>query len=162
MQDGKISYVKERNVRFVKGMDLSTLLELEKCGAKYYDEGQEMDILDIVKKYDVDTIRIRIWNNPWSETGESYGAGGNDLPTSLEIAKRVTAAGLGVLLNFHYSDFWADPGKQIKPKAWKDYGVKELRQAVYDYTLKTIRIFLKKGVNLTMVQVGNELSKGLL
>lgn len=149
-------------MRFVKGADLSTLLELEKCGAKYYDEGQETDILDIVKKYDVDTIRIRLWNDPWSETGETYGVGGNDLPISLEIAKRVTAAGFGVLLNFHYSDFWADPGKQIKPKAWADYGVKELERAVYDYTLETMRTFLKEGVNLTMVQVGNELSKGLL
>ena len=89
----------------------------------------------IMKSYDADTIRIRLWNDPWSETGESYGAGENDLKTSLEIAKRVTAAGFGVLLNFHYSDFWADPGKQIKPKAWADYGVKELEQAVYDYTL---------------------------
>ena len=104
-------------MKFVKGMDLSTLLELEKCGARYYVDGTEMDILDIMKKYDVDTIRIRLWNDPWSENGESYGAGENDLPTSLAIAKKVTEAGFGVLLNFHYSDFWADPGKQFKPKA---------------------------------------------
>ena len=149
-------------MNFVKGMDLSTLVELERCGAKYYDDGKEMDILDIVKKYDVDTIRIRLWNDPWSETGESYGAGENDLPTSLAIAKRVTEAGFGVLLNFHYSDFWADPGKQIKPKAWASYGVEELEQAVYDYTLETMRTFLENGVNITMVQVGNELSNGLL
>lgn len=149
-------------MKFVKGMDLSTLLELEKCGAKYYDEGKEMDILDIMKKYDVDTIRIRLWNDPWSETGESYGAGENDLPTSLAIAKRVTAAGLGVLLNFHYSDFWADPGKQIKPKAWASYSVEELEKAVYDFTLDTMHSFLESGVNITMVQVGNELSNGLL
>lgn len=149
-------------MNFVKGMDLSTLVELERCGAKYYDDGKEMDILDIVKKYDVDTIRIRLWNDPWSETGESYGAGENDLPTSLAIAKRVTEAGFGVLLNFHYSDFWADPGKQIKPKAWASYGVEELEQAVYDYTLETIHTFLENGVNITMVQVGNELSNGLL
>lgn len=149
-------------MKFVKGMDLSTLLELEKCGAKYYDGGQEMDILDIMKKYDVDTIRIRLWNDPWSENGESYGAGENDLKTSLEIAKRVTAAGFGVLLNFHYSDFWADPGKQFKPKAWTSYGVEELEQAVYDFTLETMETFLGQGVNITMVQVGNELSNGLL
>lgn len=149
-------------MKFVKGMDLSTLLELEKCGAKYYDGGQEMDILDIMKKYDVDTIRIRLWNDPWSESGESYGAGENDLKTSLEIAKRVTAAGFGVLLNFHYSDFWADPGKQFKPKAWASYGVEELEQAVYDFTLETMETFLAQGVNITMVQVGNELSNGLL
>lgn len=148
--------------KFVKGMDLSTLMELEKCGAKYYDDGKEMDILDIMKKYDVDTIRIRLWNDPWSETGESYGAGENDLKTSLAIAKKVTEAGLGVLLNFHYSDFWADPGKQFKPKAWKDYGVEELEKAVYDFTLDSMRTFLENGVNITMVQVGNELSNGLL
>lgn len=152
----------KRHMKFVKGMDLSTLLELERCGAKYYDNGEERDLLAIMKSYDVDTIRIRLWNDPWSETGESYGAGENDLKTSLEIAKRVTAAGFGVLLNFHYSDFWADPGKQIKPKAWVDYGVKELEQAVYDYTLESMQTFLDAGVNITMVQVGNELSNGLL
>lgn len=152
----------KRHMKFVKGMDLSTLLELERCGAKYYDNGEERDLLAIMKSYDVDTIRIRLWNDPWSETGESYGAGENDLKTSLEIAKRVTAAEFGVLLNFHYSDFWADPGKQIKPKAWADYGVKELEQAVYDYTLESMQTFLDAGVNITMVQVGNELSNGLL
>lgn len=152
----------KRHMKFVKGMDLSTLLELERCGAKYYDNGEERDLLAIMKSYDVDTIRIRLWNDPWSETGESYGAGENDLKTSLGIAKRVTAAGFGVLLNFHYSDFWADPGKQIKPKAWADYGVKELEQAVYDYTLESMQTFLDAGVNITMVQVGNELSNGLL
>lgn len=152
----------KRHMKFVKGMDLSTLLELERCGAKYYDNGEERDLLAIMKSYDVDTIRIRLWNDPWSETGESYGAGENDLKTSLEIAKRVTAVGFGVLLNFHYSDFWADPGKQIKPKAWADYGVKELEQAVYDYTLESMQTFLDAGVNITMVQVGNELSNGLL
>lgn len=149
-------------MEFVKGMDLSTLLELERCGAKYYDEGKETDILAVMKKYDVDTIRIRLWNDPWSESGESYGAGENDLKTSLEIAKRVTAAGFGVLLNFHYSDFWADPGKQFKPKAWVSYGVEELEKAVYDFTFSVMNKFLENGVNITMVQVGNELSNGLL
>lgn len=149
-------------MKFVKGMDLSTLLEMERCGARYHDEGRGEDPLAIAKKYGVDTIRIRLWNDPWSESGESYGAGGNDQKTSLEIARRVTEAGFGVLLNFHYSDFWADPGKQIKPKAWASYGVEELEQAVYDFTLETLHTFLGAGVNITMVQVGNELSNGLL
>lgn len=153
---------KENDMKFVKGMDLSTLLELEKCGAKYYVDGTETDILDIMKKYDVDTIRIRLWNDPWSERGESYGAGENDLKTTLAIAKKVTDAGLGVLLNFHYSDFWADPGKQIKPKAWEGYSVEELEQAVYDFTADTMKVFKENGINTTMVQVGNELSNGLL
>ena len=130
--------------KFIKGMDLSTMLELERCGAAYYDGGRKADILDIMKSYDVDTIRIRVWNDPWSETGESYGAGENDVKTSLEIGKRVTAAGFGVLLNLHYSDFWADPGKQFKPKAWASYGMEELERAVYEFTLDTMRTFLGK------------------
>ena len=149
-------------MNFVKGMDLSTLAELEKCGAKYYDNGEEKDLLEIMKSYDVDTIRIRVWNDPWSEAGESYGAGENDPKTSLEIAKRVTKAGFGVLLNLHYSDFWADPGKQIKPKAWASYGVEELEKAVYDFTKDSLQKVLDAGVNVTMIQVGNELSNGLL
>lgn len=149
-------------MKFIKGMDLSTLAELEKLGAKYYDNNEETDILEIMKRYDVDTVRLRLWNDPYSEKGEPYGAGTNDLDTTLGIAKKVTDAGMGVLLNYHYSDFWADPGKQIKPKAWKDYGVKELEKAVYEYTRDTMQIFKEKGVNLTMVQVGNELTNGLL
>lgn len=149
-------------MKYVKGMDLSTLLELDRLGAKYYDHGKERDILDIMKDYDVDTIRLRIWNDPWGENHESYGAGENDIPTTLEIAKRVSEKGFGVLMNFHYSDFWADPGKQIKPKAWEGMSVEELTQAVYDFTFDTMELFKKEGVNITMVQVGNELSNGLL
>ena len=134
-------------------MDLSTLLELERLGAVYYDKGDKADILEIMKRYDIDTIRIRLWNHPYSETGEPYGAGVNDLKNTLEIAKRVTDAGMGVLLNFHYSDFWADPGKQIKPKAWKDYNAEELEKAVYEYTVEVMHIFQKEKINLTMVQV---------
>lgn len=148
--------------KFIKGMDLSTLLEMERCGAKYYDQGQEMDILDIMKKYDVDTIRIRLWNDPKSEEGEPYGAGNNDLEETIAIGKRITEAGLGVLLNFHYSDFWADPGKQIKPKAWKDFGADELEKAVYTFTKDSLSRILDEKINVTMIQVGNELSNGLL
>lgn len=147
---------------YVKGMDLSTLLELERLGAKYYDGGKERDILDIMKDYGVNAIRLRIWNDPWGPSHESYGAGENDVPTTLAIAKRVSGKGFGVLLNFHYSDFWADPGKQFKPKAWEGMSTKELTQAVYDFTLEVMELFKKEGVNVTMVQVGNELSNGLL
>ncbi len=148
--------------KFIKGMDLSTLLELERCGAKYYEDGKEKDILDIMKEHDVDTIRLRLWNDPKSEDGEPYGAGNNDLAETIAIGKKVTDAGFGVLLNFHYSDFWADPGKQIKPKAWKNFGVDELEQAVYDFTLENLTKIIEAGVNVTMIQVGNELSNGLL
>lgn len=149
-------------MKYIKGMDVSTLLELERLGAVYYDGGKQRDVLDIFKDYDVDTIRLRIWNDPWSKTHESYGAGENDVETTLAIAKRVTEKGFSVLMDFHYSDFWADPGKQIKPKAWADMSVSELAQAVYDFTKETLQQFLDAGVRVTMVQVGNELSNGLL
>lgn len=148
--------------KFIKGMDLSTLLEMEACGARYFDQGNERGILDIMKDYDVDTIRLRLWNDPKSEEGEPYGAGNNDLAATIAAGKRASDAGFGVLLNFHYSDFWADPGKQIKPKAWRDYGVGELERAVYEFTKESLLALLSAGVNVTMIQVGNELSNGLL
>lgn len=147
---------------YVKGMDLSTLLELENLGARYFDGNVETDILEIMKRYDVDMIRVRLFNDPYSKDGKPYGAGGNDLKTALEISKRVTQAGLGVLLNFHYSDFWADPGKQIKPKAWAAYSVSELEKAVFEYTRDVLERFWEAGIRLKMVQVGNELTNGLL
>lgn len=147
---------------FIKGMDLSTLLELERLGARYFDRGAETDILEIMKRYDVNAIRLRLWNDPYSEDGRPYGAGGNNLETTLAIAKRVTAAGFGVLLNFHYSDFWADPGKQIKPKAWARYGMEALEEAVYRYTGDVLKSFAEAEIRLWMVQIGNELTNGLL
>ena len=149
-------------MRYIKGVDLSTMLELERLGTRYYDGGEERNVLDILKEHDIDTIRLRIWNDPWSETHESYGAGENDVQTALAIAKRVTEKGFDVLLDFQYSDFWADPGKQIKPKAWRELSVPKLEQAVYTFTKQTMCTFLDAGVRVTMVQIGNELSNGLL
>ncbi|HCA22403.1 MAG TPA: glycosyl hydrolase, partial [Lachnospiraceae bacterium] len=149
-------------IEYTKGVDLSTLYELEKLGARYFDKGEEKDILEIMKAYDIDTVRLRLWNDPYSPSGEPYGAGTNDLETTLAIGKKVTEAGLGVLLNFHYSDFWADPGKQYKPKAWEQMNVQELEDAVYDFTFTAIKYLQDKGVRITMIQIGNELSNGLL
>lgn len=148
--------------KFIKGMDLSSLLEVERCGGRFYDNGKEIDVITFMKSMDVDTIRIRLWNDPKSESGESYGAGANDLSEVIALGRRVTAAGLGVLLNFHYSDFWADPGKQFKPKAWRNFGVEELEKAVYEFTKESLTKILEAGVNVTMIQVGNELTSGLL
>ncbi len=149
-------------MRFMKGMDLSTLSEVERLGGRFFDRGAEKSALEILRDYGADTVRIRLWNDPYSAEGEPYGAGGNDLATSLAIAKRATAAGMGVLLDFHYSDFWTDPGKQFKPKAWEGLSVPELETAVHAFTKETVEAFLSAGVNLTMVQVGNEVTNGLL
>lgn len=149
--------------KFIKGMDVSTLPELERLEAKFYDkDGEQRDLLAILQEYGTNAIRLRLWNHPYSAQGEPYGAGTNDMQTTLELAKRVRARGMDILLDLHYSDFWADPGKQIKPKAWADFTGKRLEYAVYDYTLAVLRNFQEEGVLPDMIQVGNELSNGLL
>ena len=155
-------YKEVKMIKYIKGMDLSTMDELEQLGAKYYDHGEEKDILEIMKSYDIDMIRLRLWNDPYSLKGEPYGAGTNDLDATLRMGKKITEAGMKVLLNFHYSDFWADPGKQYKPKAWENYTVQELEEAVYDYTFTAIKYLQDNGVAIGMVQIGNELTNGLL
>lgn len=148
--------------KFIKGVDLSTMAELEQLGARYYDKGKEGDVLDILMGYGINAVRLRVYHDPYSESGEPYGAGTNDLDTTIVMAKKVRKKGLDFLLDIHYSDFWADPGKQIKPKAWQGYSVEELEQAVYDYTVTVMEALVKAGAAPTMVQVGNELSNGIL
>lgn len=149
-------------MKYYKGMDLSTLIEVESCGGKFYDGAEAEDAVAILKRYGMNAVRIRLFNDPYSEKGEPYGAGTNDLETALALAKRARKAGLDILLDYHYSDFWADPGKQFIPKAWKGYSVEELEQAVYDYTRETLLAFESKDLLPDMVQVGNELTNGLL
>ena len=146
----------------IKGMDLSSLLEVEQCGGRFYDNGEEKDVMEIFQSYGMDYVRLRLWNDPYAEDGSPYGAGGNDFKTLLKLAKRSLAHGFGFLLDFHYSDFWADPGKQTIPKAWRGLDVDGLEQAVYEYTKDVMEDLHKKGAAPTMVAVGNELSNGLL
>lgn len=143
-------------------MDVSSLKELEGLGAKYYKDGQEGELLDILKDYGVNSVRLRLWNNPYSEDGVPYGAGTNNLETTSELAKRALDKGLSFLLDLHYSDFWADPGKQRIPKAWRGLDERGLEKAVYDFTRETLTALGERGSFPTMIQVGNELSNGLL
>lgn len=147
---------------FIKGMDVSTLLEEEACGARFFDQGKEGDLLEILKRYGTNSVRLRLWNDPYDENGTPYGAGTNDLAKTILLAKRAKAMGMGVLLDYHYSDFWADPGKQTVPKAWQGYSVEELEQAVYDFTKETLEEMVRQNAAPTMVQVGNEITNGLL
>ena len=149
-------------MEFIKGMDISTLIEEEDCGAEYFDGGKPADALEILKKYGADYVRLRIWNDPYSESGEPYGAGTNDLERTVELALRAKALNMKILLDLHYSDFWTDPGKQFIPKAWVGYDLQQLKDAVYDYTLTVLQTMKDNGVLPDMVQVGNELSNGML
>lgn len=148
---------------FVKGADISTLHEMEAVGFKYYGlDGQEGDALTLLKQQGFNYVRLRLWNDPYDASGKGYGGGTNDVPTNLALAKRAKALGMGFLLDFHYSDFWADPSKQFKPKAWETMSFDELKKAVYQYTYDTIKTFKDAGVLPDMVQVGNEITYGML
>ena len=147
---------------YIKGMDVSTLIEEEACGAKYYDHGKQGDMIEILKRYGCNSVRLRLWNDPYDADGNPYGAGTNDLAKTIELSKRAKALGMSVLLDYHYSDFWADPGKQVVPKAWKGYNIDELEKAVYEYTKETMERLKAEGVLPELVQVGNEITNGLL
>ena len=147
---------------FIRGVDVSSLEEEETCGARYFDQGKEGELLSILKSHGTNSIRLRLWNDPYAENGEPYGAGGNDLATTITLAKRVKAAGMSFLLDIQYSDFWADPGKQVKPKAWRNYDDAALEKAVYEYTVVVMQALKREQVLPDLVQVGNELSNGLL
>lgn len=150
------------NDDFIKGMDISTLIEEEGLGARYYDNGKEDDALKILKRYGCNSVRLRIWNDPYAEDGTPYGAGTNDLAMTMKLSRRAKDLGMSVLLDFQYSDFWADPGKQRVPKAWRGMDVEGLEKAVYDYTAEVMGALKKEDLCPDMVQVGNEVTNGLL
>lgn len=146
----------------IKGMDVSMIMELESCGASYYLNGKKEDLFYLLKTCGANMVRLRIWPDPYDEEGNPYGGGMNDLKTTIEIAKRVVENGMEIMLDFHYSDFWADPAKQVKPKAWKALSGKELETAVYLHTVNTLKALRNQKLIPAMVQVGNEITKGLL
>lgn len=149
-------------MEFIKGMDISMIMELEQGGASYRLNEKEKDLFHLLKDCGTNMVRIRIWTDPYDERGNSYGGGGNDLQTTIEIAKRTVKSGMDFMLDFHYSDFWADPAKQIKPKAWKDLSGEALETAVYLHTVDTLKALKNQKLVPAMVQVGNEITKGLL
>ena len=142
---------------FILGMDISSLLAEEASGVKYYDfDGKEVDLLELLAKVGVNTIRVRVWNDPFDKDGHGYGGGNCTVDTALEIGKRATAHGIGLLVDFHYSDFWADPGKQMAPKVWASMDVDAKAEAVYQFTKESLEKLKAGGVKVSMVQLGNE------
>ena len=142
---------------FIMGMDASCVPALENSGVKYYDfDGTEKDVYEILSDNGINYIRVRVWNDPYDAQGNGYGGGNCDIDNAIAIGKRATAYGMKLLVDFHYSDFWADPGKQRAPKAWQGMSVDEKAQALYDYTKDCLQKLKKAGVDVGMVQIGNE------
>ena len=147
---------------FIMGMDASCVPALEASGVKYYDyDGSEKDVYEILSANGINYIRVRIWNDPFDENGNGYGGGNCDIANAIAIGKRATQYGMKLLVNFHYSDFWADPGKQMTPKAWKNMAIDEKEVALYDYTKDCLQQLVDAGVDVGMVQVGNETNGAL-
>ncbi len=154
-----VSQVSNMPSDFARGVDISTVIALEKAGVSYYYlDGTSGDIFDILAGAGVNYVRIRIWNNPYDASSpyKGYGAGNCDLYNAKVLGKRATDAGMKVFIDFHYSDFWADPGKQFAPKAWKEYSLSYKKDAVYNFTYQSLQELLDYGVNVGMVQIGNE------
>ena len=142
---------------FIFGMDASSVIAEEASGVKYYDAaGREADVFQVLADSGITHIRVRVWNDPYDADGNSYGGGNCDIRTAVEIGKRATACGMKLIVDFHYSDFWADPGKQMVPKAWAGMAIEEKTEAVYQYTLDCLKQLKDAGVDVGMVQTGNE------
>lgn len=146
---------------FIRGVDVSSIISLEQSGVKFYDIwGIRADVFKVLAQAGVSHVRIRVWNNPYDNDGNGYGGGNCDLEKAIEMGKRATRNGLKVLIDFHYSDFWADPAKQKAPKAWQSYTVDQRVDAIYNFTKESLTRIINSGVDVDMVQVGNETGYG--
>ena len=147
---------------FIRGMDASAVLSVENSGAVYYGyDGKEQDVFETLAQSGVNYIRLRVWNDPYDENGNGYGGGNNDLTTAMKLGVRAARYGMKVCIDFHYSDFWADPKRQHAPKAWEGMTVDEKSDALYDYTTESLGKLLDAGVDVGMVQIGNEINNGM-
>ncbi len=159
------------NGDFIRGADVSSLLAVLRSGARFRDwDGETLGesvpengagFMRLLADAGANWVRLRVWNDPYDESGRAYGGGNNDLEVAITVGRWASDAGLRVLIDFHYSDFWADPGRQLCPKAWRGMDPAEKARALYDFTSESLDRFLEAGVDVGMVQVGNETSNAL-
>lgn len=143
------------------GADISFVPQEESKGKRYSDKGVERDVLDIMSSYGFNYIRLRLFVDPTAEGGYSK-EGFCGLEQTIKMARRIKKAGMKFLLDFHYSDTWADPGKQFKPASWAGDNGSALEGRIYSYSKETIERFIAEGVRPDMVQIGNEINHGMV
>ncbi len=166
-QDAKTINVKRVAVPddFITGADLSSYVALKESSVVFKDENgnalSDEDFFRMLYQGGTNWVRIRIWDDPYDGNGNGYGGGNSDLAKAKIIGKLATDAGMRVLIDFHYSDFWADPSKQDAPKAWEGFTLEQKEQKVYEYTLNNLNALKAAGVDVGMVQVGNETNNGI-
>lgn len=144
------------------GVDVSTYFEVLKENKKYFYKGKEIDPFDVFSKNNVDIVRIRLWVDPYDEQKRPYLGGTCDLDNFILLAKVAKKHHMKICLDFHYSDFWCDPSKQTKPKAWNKLSFNELNQKVYDYTKEVLLRTKKEHIDISLIQIGNEITNGML
>lgn len=157
-----VKYTPHRVNDKILGADISFLPELESRGVKFSDNGVQGDAIQIMKNHGFNYIRLRIFVDPADPKGYSPGKGFCDLEHTEAMAKRIKAAGMKFLLDFHYSDYWADPQQQNKPKAWVGEDFTQLKRSLHDYTVKVMQALKDQGTTPDMVQVGNEINHGMV
>ena len=151
--------VVKNNPSFAKGGDVSWLPQMEATGFKFFNEkGQAEDCLKILKDHGMNTVRLRTWVNPSDDKINGHCS----KDETVAMAARAHAHGMKIMIDFHYSDSWADPGKQKKPAAWEGHSYSQLLQDVYDYTLDVMTALKNVGIYPEWVQVGNEIPGGFL
>ena len=156
-----ISKVEGLSDDFIMGVDISSVMSEFESGVVFQDfEGNTIDNISdfckFLKECGITHIRVRVWNDPYDENGNGYGGGNNDVDKAVQIAEGCAVAGIKMLVDFHYSDFWADPGKQQEPKAWKEYTLNEKKKEIEAFTTKSLQKISASGVDIDMVQIGNE------
>lgn len=140
---------------FAKGADVGWLTQMEASGYKFYNSsGTQQDLFQILKGYSINAIRLRVWVNP--------SGGWNNQSDVVNKAVRAKNAGMAIMIDFHYSDSWADPGQQTKPAAWSTHGISQLYTDVWQHTTNVMVALKNAGVTPTWVQVGNETNNGML
>jgi arabinogalactan endo-1,4-beta-galactosidase len=155
-------YVPEKVTDKILGADISFLPQMESRGIKFSDNGVPGDPLEIMKAHGFNYIRLRIFNEPANPKGYSPKQGFCDLAHTMAMAKRIKAAGMKFLLDFHYSDYWADPQQQNKPAAWVGEDFTTLKKSLYNYTVNVMQQLKAQGTTPDMVQVGNEINHGMV
>ncbi len=147
---------------FIRGVDISSVLAEEESGVVYYNgDGHEEDLFELLAEHGVNYIRVRVWNDPYDADGNSYGGGTNDTAHAAEIGRRAANYGMKLCVDFHYSDFWADPKKQMCPKAWEGMEIEEKAAALGSFTKDSLTQIIDAGANVGMVQIGNEINNGI-